>query len=223
MDTKRMLKCGSHHHHSHSDNCFRFITNIPPFNTSNLVNSNFPLSLTFLSLDTNDIIPMVVDLNKSKKQKRFTGIPHARHLRSLSVDSNFFYNFGFTNGENERIIGKSGSEQRVEHQRHNSVDRPSTKLFKVDSGMEMMDYKRKDLTLDKLPKLALVDPKQARSNRKSTIRSKSRNIRYATMLKRKILYTTMLKRKIRHATKLKRKMQSLRNLRNYPLFPNYHA
>ncbi|XP_020233664.1 uncharacterized protein LOC109813813 [Cajanus cajan] len=167
MDTKKMLKCGSHHHRSHSDNCFRFITNIPPFNTSNLVNSNFPLSLSFPSLDTNDIIPMVIDLNKSNKRKRFTGIPHAKHLRSLSVDSNFFYNFGFTNGENERIIGKSGSEQRMEHQRHNSTGEPSTKLFKVDSGMEMMDCKRKDLILDKLPELALVDPKKARSNREN--------------------------------------------------------
>ncbi|TKY45997.1 Transcription factor VIP1 [Spatholobus suberectus] len=118
------------------------------------------------------------------------GPPTARHLRSLSVESNFFHGLGFVDGDNERVAEKSGDKRRVGHHRHNnSMDGSLTTSFEVNSTMVMMDGVKKSMTPDKLFKLAITNPKRAtrtHANRQSAARSKERMIRYASELEKKV-------------------------------------
>ncbi|TKY45996.1 Transcription factor VIP1 [Spatholobus suberectus] len=124
------------------------------------------------------------------RKARSVGVVAIGHLQSLLVDSNFFYGVGIVDGDDERVVEKSGDEQRLGHHWHNnSMDGSSTMLFKVDSTMVMMDGVKKAMTLDKLFELALIDPKRATSilaDRQSAARSKERKIRYAIELMRKV-------------------------------------
>lgn len=164
LDRDRMSERGSHHRRSHSDTSFRFAANFDElllFDPSDLDISGLPSPLPLPSPVSAGLVPMSVDSDESGKQPRPAGASAGGHLRSLSVDSDFFDGLGF--GGDERGAGKGGGgERRVGHHRHsNSMDGSSTTSFEADSAT-MMDGMKKATAPDKLAELALTDPKRAK-------------------------------------------------------------
>lgn len=187
VDLDRMPERGTHHRRSHSDTSFRFAANFDDlllFDPSDLDISGLPSPLPLPSPVSAGVVPMSVDSDESGGKVR---PPAGGHLRSLSVDSEFFDGLGFGGGD-EGGAGKSGGG-RVGHHRHsNSMDGSSTTTsFEADSVM--MDGVKKAMAPDKLAELALIDPKRAKrilANRQSAARSKERKIRYTSELERKV-------------------------------------
>lgn len=164
VDLDRMPERGSHHRRSHSDTSFRFAANFDDlllFDPSDFDISGLPSPLPLPSPVSAGVVPMSVDSDESGKQPRPAGASAGGHLRSLSVDSDFFDGLGF--GGDERGAGKGGGgERRVGHHRHsNSMDGSSTTSFEADSAT-MMDGMKKATAPDKLAELALTDPKRAK-------------------------------------------------------------
>ncbi|KAK7315221.1 hypothetical protein VNO77_33758 [Canavalia gladiata] len=193
VDIERMPERGSHHRRSHSDTSFRFAANFDDlllFDPSDLDISNLPSPLPLPSPVASGVVPMTVDSDESGGRPRLAGPPSGGHLRSLSVDSDFFDGLGFAGGADEKVAGKSASERRAGHHRHsNSMDGSSTTSFEADSSMVMIDGVKKAMAPDKLAELALIDPKRAKrilANRQSAARSKERKIRYTSELERKV-------------------------------------
>lgn len=81
------------------------------------------------------------------------------HLRSLSVDSDFFDSLNLTSPAPQAVAGGSG-EKRSYHRHSNSMDGTSTTSFDVDSILG--DSGKKCMDRDKLAELALIDPKRAK-------------------------------------------------------------
>lgn len=193
VDLERMPERGSHHRRSHSDTSFRFAATFDDllmFDPSDLDISNLPLpSHSGGETGGGGGGPMAVDSDESGGRPSAAAGPHASHLRSLSVDSDFFDSIGFSGGGEEKINGKCGGERRVSHHRHsNSMDGSSTTSFEADSLM-MLDGVKKSMAPDKLAELALIDPKRAKrilANRQSAARSKERKTRYTSELERKV-------------------------------------
>ncbi|KAL8515126.1 hypothetical protein ACS0TY_014001 [Phlomoides rotata] len=104
----------------------------------------------------------------------------ANHLRSLSVDADFFD--GLNLDESQPVAAEVGPRPR--HRHSNSMDGYSSATsFEVD------DYAKKAMAKDKLAELALIDPKRAKrilANRQSAARSKERKTRYTSELERKV-------------------------------------
>ncbi|KAI4348074.1 hypothetical protein L6164_008835 [Bauhinia variegata] len=195
---------GSHHRRAHSDTSFRGIANFDDlllFDPSDLDISNLPSSLNIPNNTANAPhgTPMAVD-SASKSSDESNGqnlgprpsVPSFGHLRSLSVDSEFFDGLGWTGADSiggDKFGGKSAEEKRVIRHRHsNSMDGSSTMSFEADSGM-VIDGMKKAMAPDKLAELALIDPKRAKrilANRQSAARSKERKIRYTNELERKV-------------------------------------
>ncbi|KAL1319515.1 hypothetical protein HN51_071782 [Arachis hypogaea] len=198
VEIERMPERGSHHRRSHSDTSFRFAGNFDDlllFDPSDLDISNLPSPLPLPTPATaSGGIPMAIDSDESSGQSgmgRAGGGAPIGHLRSLSVDSDFFDGFGFGGSGEEKSGGKSGGgggERRVGHHRHsNSMDGSSTTSFEAESSM--MDGVKKAMAPDKLAELALIDPKRAKrilANRQSAARSKERKIRYTSELEKKV-------------------------------------
>ncbi|KAF7812926.1 transcription factor VIP1-like [Senna tora] len=132
---------------------------------------------------------------RNSRPRPAAGSPSIGHLRSLSVDSDFFNGLGLNGAlDGEKFGGKGVEERRAVgggggHHRHsNSMDGSSSMSFEADSSMEI-DGVKKAMAPDKLAELALVDPKRARrilANRQSAARSKERKIRYTNELERKV-------------------------------------
>ncbi|KAI4389424.1 hypothetical protein MLD38_001652 [Melastoma candidum] len=106
-----------------------------------------------------------------------TGMTAQGHLRSLSVDLDFFDSLGLgpEGGAGDvRSLGKG-------HHRHSvSMD---------GSELEGDGVKRSECA-DRLAELALIDPKRAKrilANRQSAARSKERKVKYTSELERKVL------------------------------------
>ncbi|XP_028763844.1 transcription factor VIP1 [Neltuma alba] len=202
---------GSHHRRAHSDNSFRIanfdelllfdpsdldISNLPspalpsatgtnpsPFAAAATApSSGFPAAMDFASKPSEES-------NCRNSRSRPAGSP-VGHIRSLSMDSDFFNGLGLTGGvDGDKLGGKGVEERRVGHHRHsNSMDGSSSLSFEADSSMDI-DGVKKAMAPDKLAELALVDPKRARrilANRQSAARSKERKIRYTNELERKV-------------------------------------
>ncbi|KAL8215612.1 hypothetical protein R6Q57_022449 [Mikania cordata] len=99
------------------------------------------------------------------------------HVRSLSVDADFFNGSGLSSGDGYR------------HRHSSSMDGSSATSFEGDSVLMMVDNSKKALAPDKLAELALIDPKRAKrilANRQSAARSKERKIRYTSELEKKV-------------------------------------
>ncbi|MED6194572.1 hypothetical protein PIB30_029842 [Stylosanthes scabra] len=204
VDIERMPERGSHHRRSHSDTSFRFAGNFDDlllFDPSDLDISNLPSPLPLPTPATasgggSGGVPMAIDSDESSGQSgmgRVGGGAPMGHLRSLSVDSDFFDGLGFGGvaGEEKsggKISGGGGGERIVGHHRHsNSMDGSSTTSFEAESSM--MDGVKKAMAPDKLAELALIDPKRAKrilANRQSAARSKERKIRYTSELEKKV-------------------------------------
>ncbi|KEH25832.1 putative transcription factor bZIP family [Medicago truncatula] len=159
---------GTHHRRSHSDTTFRFAANFDDlltFDPSDFDISNLPLL-------SPDAVPMDSDESIGKSASE------GRHLRSLSVDSEFFDGLGF-GGEGEKV-----EERKVSRHRYSSsMDGSEMGLFEVGDGV------KKSMPAEKLAELALIDPKRAKrilANRQSAARSKERKTRYTSELERKV-------------------------------------
>ncbi|XP_047953538.1 transcription factor VIP1-like [Salvia hispanica] len=118
-----------------------------------------------------------------QQQKRNDGLAH---LRSLSVDADFF--------EGLVLDGPPSAEAAPPGPRHrhsNSMDDYSS----ATSSCEVDSNAKKSIAADRLAELALIDPKRAKkgccmcrilANRQSAARSKERKTRYTGELERKV-------------------------------------
>ncbi|KAF2321501.1 hypothetical protein GH714_000147 [Hevea brasiliensis] len=190
---------GSHHRRAHSDTSFRF-DDLLLFDPSDL-------DLSSLDLPTptpHRGAPTAVDSGSVSDDSASHSGPNTKpkpinHLRSLSVDSDFFDGLGLTAvGGDEKFGGRAAAtaaagagvgagEKRVHHRHSNSMDGSMTSSFDLDSVM--VDDIKKSMGPDRLNELALIDPKRAKrilANRQSAARSKERKIRYTNELERKV-------------------------------------
>ncbi|GMN48438.1 hypothetical protein TIFTF001_017614 [Ficus carica] len=196
-------KRGSYHRRAHSDTSFRFpnLDELLLFDASDLDLSALPSPSPSPSPS-----PMGLDPYPSKSSSdefsgptptttRPTPTPTTTrptsaapaHLRSLSVDSDFFDGLGFTESVAKEAVG----EKRFgRHGHSNSVDGFSTASFEADSAAILgVDGVKKAMPPDRLAELALIDPKRAKrilANRQSAARSKERKTRYTNELERKV-------------------------------------
>ncbi|KAG6432542.1 hypothetical protein SASPL_104122 [Salvia splendens] len=114
---------------------------------------------------------------QQQQQKRSDGLAH---LRSLSVDADFF--------EGLVLDGPPSAEAappRPRHRHSNSMDEYSS----ATSSCEVDSNAKKSVASDRLAELALIDPKRAKrilANRQSAARSKERKTRYTGELERKV-------------------------------------
>nr|AFO63283.1 bZIP4 [Tamarix hispida] len=181
----------AHHRRAHSDTSFRFPDDLL-FDVSDVDLSSLDL------LTTNHInsppptecnhVPMTLDSSKSDESSsdvKSTATrpppPRHNHLRSLSVDADFFEGLSFgaaTNGGDGSDEGKPAAvvgDKRVGRHRHSS----SMDGFDGDS---VLDGVKKAMAPEKLAKRA----KRILANRQSAARSKERKIRYTSELERKV-------------------------------------
>lgn len=103
------------------------------------------------------------------------------HLRSLSVDADFFDGLGL-DGQTAAVTAEGGP--RPKHRHSNSMDGYSSA-----TSSEMDLSAKKAMAADRLTELALLDPKRAKrilANRQSAARSKERKIHYTSELERKV-------------------------------------
>ncbi|GFP80176.1 transcription factor vip1 [Phtheirospermum japonicum] len=104
------------------------------------------------------------------------------HVRSLSMDTDFFEGLGFDGQPSPAAaeVGPPGPR----HRHSNSMDGYSSATSsEVDSSV------KKAMAAEKLAELALIDPKRAKrilANRQSAARSKERKVRYTGELERKV-------------------------------------
>ncbi|KAI4352968.1 hypothetical protein L6164_007169 [Bauhinia variegata] len=207
MDIEQMPEVpqrGSHHRRAHSDTSFRGIANFDDlllFDPSDLDISNLhsPAHMSDNTATARHGAPVAVDsASKSADESNVQNsgprpvAPSLGHLRSLSVDSEFFDGLGWTGVDGiggDKNGGKSAGEKRVVHHRHsNSMDGSSTVSFEADSSM-VIDGIKKAMAPDKLAELALIDPRRAKrilANRQSAARSKERKTRYTNELEKKV-------------------------------------
>ncbi|XP_051139320.1 transcription factor VIP1 [Andrographis paniculata] len=105
--------------------------------------------------------------------------PSSAHLRSLSMDADFFEGLALDAAAPAPEVGR-----RPRHRHSNSMDGySSTTSSEVDSSA------KKAMPADRLAELALIDPKRAKrilANRQSAARSKERKTRYTNELERKV-------------------------------------
>ncbi|EOA38198.1 hypothetical protein CARUB_v10009675mg [Capsella rubella] len=123
------------------------------------------------------------------------GARFSRHVRSFSVDSDFFDDV-----TEDQFVGKSLEEKKKKgsshHSRSSSMDgATSSASFNLESILASVSGKdgggKKNMGMggDRLAELALLDPKRAKrilANRQSAARSKERKIRYTGELERKV-------------------------------------
>ncbi|KAL0365967.1 UNVERIFIED_CONTAM: Transcription factor VIP1 [Sesamum radiatum] len=101
------------------------------------------------------------------------------HLRSLSMDADFFEGLGL---DGPAAAAEVGAGPR--HKHSNSMDGYSSA-----TSSEVDSNQKKAMAADRLAELALIDPKRAKrilANRQSAARSKERKIRYTSELERKV-------------------------------------
>ncbi|MFS7952908.1 putative transcription factor bZIP family [Helianthus anomalus] len=107
-------------------------------------------------------------------------VGYGNHLRSLSMDSDFFDELGF---------GSAAGDGGSRHRHSNSMDGSAATSFEGDSVLMLVDNSKKALAPDKLAELSLIDPKRAKrilANRQSAARSKERKMRYTSELEKKV-------------------------------------
>ncbi|XP_022768008.1 transcription factor VIP1-like [Durio zibethinus] len=201
VEIDQMPPRGAHHRRAHSDTTFRF-DDLILFDPSDLDLSSLDLPPSSSNPTPLPVTPVPAD---SSDDSSSNGHPprsshsnprhNSSHLRSLSVDSDFFDGFGLTGpaisagAGDEKFGGKGGvGEKRVHHRHSNSMDGSTTASFEVESLMTV-DGVKKAMAPDRLAELALIDPKRAKrilANRQSAARSKERKIRYTNELEKKV-------------------------------------
>ncbi|KAK4859407.1 hypothetical protein QYF36_004891 [Acer negundo] len=199
---------GIHHRRAHSDTSYRF-DDLLLFDPSDLDLSSLdlpspsptPPRVQQQQQQQQQQQPMSVDSsddsssNGGGNQTTHNGQNPPRpkpinHLRSLSVDSDFFDSLALTSADTSgggRNALVAGGEKRGFHRHSNSMDGTSMESFDVDSVLG--DAAKKSMDRDRLAELALIDPKRAKrilANRQSAARSKERKIRYTNELERKV-------------------------------------
>uniref|UniRef100_A0A2C9U1Q4 BZIP domain-containing protein n=1 Tax=Manihot esculenta TaxID=3983 RepID=A0A2C9U1Q4_MANES len=180
---------GTHHRRAHSDTSFRF-DDLLLFDPSDL-------DLSSLDLPAPTPLPLAVDCGSLSDDSASLNGPDTKpkpinHLRSLSVDSDFFDGLGLTTSVGDekfggKVAATAAGEKRVHHRHSNSMDGFTTLSFDIDSVM--VDDVNKTTGPDRLAELALIDPKRAKrilANRQSAARSKERKIRYTNELEKKV-------------------------------------
>ncbi|KAG4201296.1 hypothetical protein ERO13_A05G270000v2 [Gossypium hirsutum] len=190
---------GVHHRRAHSDTTFRF-DDLLLFDPSDLDLSSLDLPASSSNPTPPPVVPVpIYSSDDSSSNGHHPRSSHSNprqissHLRSLSVDSDFFDGLGLTGpaisgGAGDEKFGGKGvaGEKRVHHRNSNSMD--GTASFEVESLMAV-DGVKKAIAPDRLAELALIDPKRAKrilANRQSAARSKERKIRYTSELERKV-------------------------------------
>ncbi|KAK1436410.1 hypothetical protein QVD17_02190 [Tagetes erecta] len=137
-----------------------------PFPTDDILLDDVVADFNFSTIDLPSVptTTTTTDDSGSKPPSR-----KPTHLRSLSVDSDFFDDFGLS------------SDGVYRH----SIDGS----FEGDSVLMLVDNSKKALAPDKLAQLSLIDPKRAKrilANRQSAARSKERKTRYTSELEKKV-------------------------------------
>nr|DAD40021.1 TPA_asm: hypothetical protein HUJ06_014344 [Nelumbo nucifera] len=185
---------GSHHRRAQSETFFRFPDDIlfDPDVDFNLAAMDLPSMSEDNDSRGSGAVPMPVDSGKSEESTGDKGkgrLGGASHLRSLSMDADFFEGLGFQQStvgigrEGEKFGGKGVPEKRM-HRHSYSMD-GSSSSFEVES----VESTKKAMGPDKLAELSLIDPKRAKrilANRQSAARSKERKVRYTNELERKV-------------------------------------
>ncbi|CAN1175812.1 Transcription factor VIP1 [Linum perenne] len=177
---------GSHHRRAHSDTSFRF-DDLLLFDPSDLDLSSLDLLTptpqpprSSMALDSP---PLSEDSTSNGAAANQRGAKPINHVRSLSVDSDFFEGFGLGFADEK----PGGERKRANHRHSNSMDGSSCSAsFEADL---MADSAKKAMAPDRLAELARIDPKRAKrilANRQSAARSKERKIRYTGELERKV-------------------------------------
>ncbi|XP_022773379.1 transcription factor VIP1-like isoform X2 [Durio zibethinus] len=196
VEIDQMPPRGAHHRRALSDTTFRF-DDLLLFDPSDL-------DLSYLDLpasSSNPTLPPVIPVPAhSSDDSSSSGLPRSshnnpKHIRSLSVDSDFFEGLGLTGpaisgGAGDEKFSEKGrvGEKRVHHRHSNSMDGSTTASFEIESLMAV-DGIKKAMAPDRLAELALIDPKRAKrilANRQSAARSKERKIRYTNELEKKV-------------------------------------
>ncbi|KAG6388585.1 hypothetical protein SASPL_150017 [Salvia splendens] len=134
-------------------------------------------SFRFPDLDDILVDGVLADLNldappPQKQSKRNDGLAH---LRSLSVDADFF----------DGLVLDELPPPPPRHRHSNSMDGYSS----TTTSCEVDSNAKKAVAADRLAELALIDPKRAKrilANRQSAARSKERKSRYTSELERKV-------------------------------------
>ncbi|GLT32153.1 hypothetical protein SLA2020_068390 [Shorea laevis] len=196
-DIDQMPPRGPHHRRAHSDTGFR-IDDLFLFDISDVDLSSLDLPVPPSNPSPSHVIPIPADSSDDSSSNGQPRPAHPRqissHLRSLSVDSDFFDGLGLTvpavsGAAEEKSGGKLVAGGKRAHHRHsNSMDGSTSASFDLDSVMAV-DGVKKAMAPDRLAELALIDPKRAKrilANRQSAARSKERKIRYTSELERKV-------------------------------------
>jgi hypothetical protein len=154
---------GNHHRRAHSDTSFRFddllifdasdfdlppLDDLPTPNTTTHPPPAAPVAVDSLSDDS-------TSNGQNQKPKP------VNHLRSLSMDSEFFdgLSLGASGGGDEKLGGKAvaGEKRAADHHRHS---------YSMDGSFEaeslMIDGVKKAMAPDRLAELSLIDPKRAK-------------------------------------------------------------
>ncbi|BFG40731.1 hypothetical protein CerSpe_270050 [Prunus speciosa] len=190
---------GSHHRRAHSDTSFR----IPNFDDLLLFDPSdldlsclpsptlLPRSSNPVTLDSDDSSgpPNPFSSSKPGGPTSSGSTAAAAHLRSLSVDSDFFDGLGLGAGGDSGREALGGQRSGAHHRHSNSMDGSFTPSFEADSPVIVVDGIKKSIAPERLAELSLIDPKRAKrilANRQSAARSKERKVRYTNELERKV-------------------------------------
>ncbi|KAJ4866435.1 Transcription factor VIP1 [Raphanus sativus] len=192
----------SHHRRARSDTFFstESINELLLFDPSDVVAFS---SLDFLNAPQPQPSPMMsVDSPPPEETSSSNGapppipLPHGRHVRSFSVDSDsdFFFDDLTATEDNQFARPTSSSGERKGHHRSNSMDGASSSgSFNMESILAAVNCKdggKKNMGMasDRLAELALLCliPKELNANRQSAARSKERKIRYTGELEKKV-------------------------------------
>ncbi|XP_071716863.1 transcription factor VIP1-like [Rutidosis leptorrhynchoides] len=180
------LHHGSHHRRAQSESFFRF----PFADDDDILLDDVVADFNFASIDLPSLsgdtpVPTTTgDSGSSDINVDQTPARKPSHIRSLSVGSEFFDEFGLTSaGEPDTVSGGGGGGYRKNRHRHsNSMDGFVGDFLGVDNSKKALDP-------DKLAQLSLIDPKRAKriiANRQSAARSKERKTRYTGELEQKV-------------------------------------
>ncbi|KAF8087612.1 hypothetical protein N665_0575s0007 [Sinapis alba] len=190
----------SHHRRARSETFFsgESINDLLLFDPSDVDFS----SLDFLNAPTPQPQPSPMSVDSPPGETSSNGappipLPHGRHVRSFSVDSDSDFFDDLTATEDSQFALPTSSEERKGHHHHrsNSMDgATSSGSFNMESilaAVNCKDGSKKNMGMasDRLAELALLDPKRAKrilANRQSAARSKERKIRYTGELERKV-------------------------------------
>ncbi|KAL6511954.1 hypothetical protein OROGR_021551 [Orobanche gracilis] len=163
-----------HHRRAHSETVFRF---------PNLDDMLLDGVLADLNLDFSETTPCLLPGGPPTPltQPNNTSEPNPMaHLRSLSVDADFFDGLGLDGGPPPF----SAAAARPGHKRSSSMDEDSS-----GTSYELDSSAKKAMAADRIAELALIDPQKAKrilANRQSAARSKERKTRYTGELERKV-------------------------------------